>query len=169
MQYKESEILELKSSFGEWKEIILSLSSFANKRGGTVIVGLSDQGQPLHLQLGKNTIEDFVNKVKNHTDPVLYPSINVKTFGLGEIVEITIPKSDYKPVFAFDKAWVRVGRSNVKMTSNEIRELILRYTYKEFDTKKISLKNKEVKLDQQTLEKFPDLADKPIDDFNIAK
>jgi len=90
MQYKESEILELKSSFGEWKEIIISLTAFANKKGGTVVVGLDNKANPLHLQIGNNTIEDFVNKLKNHTDPILYPSINIKTFGLGEIVEITV-------------------------------------------------------------------------------
>ena len=69
MIYKESEQVELKSSFSEWKEIIISLAAFANKKGGTVVVGLDDKGQPLHMKLGKNTIEDSVNKVKNHTDP----------------------------------------------------------------------------------------------------
>ena len=42
MQRRESEILELKSSFGEWKEIIQTLCGFANKNGGTVIVGFDD-------------------------------------------------------------------------------------------------------------------------------
>ena len=122
--FKESENIELKSSFGEWKEIIISLSAFANKKGGTVIVGIDDKGQPLHMQLGNKTIEDFVSKVRNHTDPILYPSINVKTFGLGEIVEITVSPSDYKPVFAFDKAWMRVGKSNIKLSTDKLRELI---------------------------------------------
>ena len=133
MQYKESEILELKSSFGEWKEIIISLVAFANKRGGKVIVGLNDKGQPTNLTIGKNTIEDFVNKLKNSTDTILYPSINVKSFALGEIVEITIPESDLKPVFAFEKAFIRIGKSNSKLSANELRELIKRYTIPDFD------------------------------------
>ncbi len=133
MQYKESEILELKSSFGEWKEIIISLVAFANKKGGKVIVGLNDIGQPANLVIGKNTIEDFVNKLKNSTDPILYPSINVKSFALGEIVEITIPESDLKPVFAFEKAFVRIGKTNSKLSANELRELIKRYTIPDFD------------------------------------
>ena len=101
---KETEKLELKASFAEWKEIIVSLVSFANRFGGKIVVGVNDSGEYINLQVGKNTIEDFVNKVKQHTDPVLYPSINVKEFGLGEYVEIEIPESDNKPVFAFDKA-----------------------------------------------------------------
>ncbi|MBI9066061.1 MAG: putative DNA binding domain-containing protein [Salinivirgaceae bacterium] len=141
MNYIESEQLELKSSFGEWKEIIVSLTAFANKNGGVVIVGLDDLGQPLHLQLGKHTIEDFVNKLKANTDPVLYPSINIKTFGLGNIVEISIPKSDYKPVFAFNKAWERVGKSNVKLSANKLRELILRFEQKPFDDQLLKVDN----------------------------
>jgi predicted HTH transcriptional regulator len=38
--YKESETLETKSSFTAWKDIIISLSAFANKKGGKVVVGV---------------------------------------------------------------------------------------------------------------------------------
>ena len=66
MQYKESEILELKSSFGEWKEIIISLSAFANKKGGTVVVGLDENANPLHMQIGNNTCR--AKKTKPHKE-----------------------------------------------------------------------------------------------------
>lgn len=139
MAFSESENLELKSSFGEWKEIIISLSAFANKKGGTVIVGLSDLAEPLGNTFGKNSIEDFLNKLKANTDPVLYPSVVVKTFGTGEIVEISIPESDNKPVFAFDKAYIRVGRTNQKLSNQEVKELIKRYDLPDFDEHLIKL------------------------------
>ena len=41
--YRESETLEKKSSFAAWKEIIISLSAFGNKKGGKVGVGVDDQ------------------------------------------------------------------------------------------------------------------------------
>jgi hypothetical protein len=126
--YRESEILEKKSSFAAWKEIIISLSAFTNKKGGKVIVGLDDQGNPTGLNIGKNALEEMANKIKMHTDPILYPSINVKTFGPGEIVELEIPESDNKPVFAFEKAYVRVGKTNQKLSATEIRDLVKRYT-----------------------------------------
>ena len=158
MQYKESEILELKSSFEEWKEIIISLSAFANKKGGTVVVGLDENANPLHMQIGNNTIEDFVNKLKNHTDPILYPSINIKTFCLGEIVEITVAQSDYKPVFAFEKAWIRVGKSNIKVSANELRDLINRYSNKEFDSQEAELSGNQFEFDENIRSKFISLA-----------
>lgn len=77
--FKESEKIELKETFAEWKEIIISLVAFANRIGGKIIVGVNDSGEFTNLIVGKNSIEDFVNKVKQHTDPVLYPSINVNS------------------------------------------------------------------------------------------
>jgi len=61
--FKESENIELKESFAEWKEIIISLVAFANRKGGKVIVGINDSGNFTNMKVGKNTIEDFVNKV----------------------------------------------------------------------------------------------------------
>lgn len=123
MQYEESEKLELKSSFGEWKEIIKTLAGFANAKGGSIVIGLDDVGQPLGMKIGKGVIEDFANKIKLNTDPVLYPSIDVKTFGLGEIVEIAIASSDNKPVFAFERAYTRVGKTTQKLSTTEVRAL----------------------------------------------
>jgi ATP-dependent DNA helicase RecG len=131
--YIESEKLELKSTLNEWREIIISLSAFANKSGGKVIVGLDEKGEPVGLEIGKNTLEDLANKIKTHTDPVLYPSINTLTFGPGEIIEIEVPASDNKPVFAFDRAYLRVGRTNQKINNSQLRELIKRYTLPDFD------------------------------------
>jgi len=139
MVFKESEKLELKTSLSEWREIIISLVSFANKKGGKVIVGITDKGLPSSLKMGKNTVEDFANKIKNNTDPTLYPSINIKTFGLGEIMEIEVSESDNKPVFAFDKSYVRVGRTNQKLSTSEIRNLIKSYTLPDLDEQSIDI------------------------------
>lgn len=139
MQRTESEILELKSTFGEWKEIIISLCAFANKYGGTVIVGLNDAGEPLNLDIGRQSIEDFINKLKTNTDPVLYPSVNIKTFALGQIVELYIPPSDYKPVFAFGKAYTRVGKNTLQLSVAEVRELVKNYSLPDFDRQMLEL------------------------------
>jgi len=158
MQYKESQNLELKASFGEWKEIIQTLGAFANQKGGQVIVGMSDNGQPTGLSMGKKTIEDFVNKIKNNTDPILYPSINILDFGPGEIAEIEIKESDYKPVFVFDRAFIRVGKTNQKMSSAEIKNLIKRYNLTDFDSQLFSKPIKDIDLDidliQETNQNF---------------
>ncbi|MCX5829168.1 MAG: putative DNA binding domain-containing protein [Deltaproteobacteria bacterium] len=145
--YRESETMEKKSSFAAWKEIIISLCAFANKKGGKVVVGLDDQGNPVGLKIGKDTLEEVANKIKMHTDPILYPSINVKTFGPGEIVELEIPESDNKPVFAFEKAYVRVGKANQKLSATEIRDQVKRYTLPDFDQRTLDKDLKGIDLD----------------------
>ncbi len=152
--YRESETLDKKSSFAAWKEIIISLSAFANKKGGKVVVGLDDQGNPLGLKIGKDTLEEMANKIKMHTDPILYPSINVKTFGPAEIVEMEIPESDNKPVFAFEKAYVRVGKTNQKLSATEIRDLIKRYTLPDFDQRTLDQDFKAIELDYAAIRRL---------------
>jgi ATP-dependent DNA helicase RecG len=88
------------------------------------------------------------------TDPILYPSINVKTFGPGEIVELEIPESDNKPVFAFDKAYVKVGKANQKLSATEIRDLVKRYTLPDFDQRLLSQKFDIQDLDSATIQRM---------------
>lgn len=149
--FKESEIIELKESFAEWREIIISLVAFANRKGGKIVVGVNDSGDFTNLKVGKNTIEDFVNKVRQHTDPVLYPSINVKEFALGEYVEIEIPESDNKPLFAFDKAYIRTGKSNIKISNTHLRELIKRYQTPDFDRQTSNLQITDIVVNEKWL------------------
>ena len=169
MLYKESENIELKSSFGEWKEIIITLTAFANKNGGTVIVGIDDSGQPTNLNIGKRTLEDFVNKLKSNTDPNLYPSINVKSFALAEIVELQIPSSDFKPVFAFERAYIRVGKSNIKLSANEVKELVRKYSTADFDKQTVNVDltddDLSIKLIDQVKSKYYNLANESNSDF----
>ena len=66
--YQESEKLELKESLNEWREIIISLSAFANKNGGKIVVGLSDKAEPKGLEIGKsNAHQEKIGKVTLQT------------------------------------------------------------------------------------------------------
>ncbi len=151
MVLKESEKIELKETLGEWREIIISLGAMANKKGGKVVVGLNDKSEPLELEFPTKSIDDIVNKIKQNTDPQLYPSVNPKTFGPGEILEIEVKESDFKPVFAFDKTYIRVGATNQKMSSTEIRETIKRYELPKFDEQKSGASVKQTPLDRKVI------------------
>ncbi len=59
----ESETLEFKKSTGEWKEIIKTVSAFSNIKGGHILIGVSDNGKVIGIQVGKKTIEDLTNKI----------------------------------------------------------------------------------------------------------
>lgn len=73
----ESQTVEWKQSLGEWKEIVETCAAFATSEGGTIYVGISPKGDPVGVELGKDTLEDMANKIKVNTDPAQFPSIEV--------------------------------------------------------------------------------------------
>jgi len=54
----ESLTVEFKSSFG--RETIESLVAFSNARGGTVLVGVADDGSVRGTTLGRETLNDWL-------------------------------------------------------------------------------------------------------------
>ena len=121
----ESETLEFKESTGEWKEIIKTISAFSNTKGGYILIGVSDKGTIKGVQVGKKTIEDLTNKIKENTDPKIFPEISVKNTRKGKLILIKVRENKSKPVFAFDRAYKRVGKSTLKVTSEEIRKMAI--------------------------------------------
>jgi len=122
----ESETIELKSSLSETKQIIETLSAFSNTKGGTIVIGVSDRGEFLGIGIGKKTIESLANKIKQNTDPMVYPSIRVEKTDDKWIVLIEIEESKQKPVLASGRAYKRVGKTNQKLGYEEIRNLALK-------------------------------------------
>jgi ATP-dependent DNA helicase RecG len=58
----ESIAIEFKTSFNE--DVIETLVAFSNAKGGTVYVGVSDKGEIKGVQIGKETISNWINPVR---------------------------------------------------------------------------------------------------------
>ena len=121
----ESESLELKPSLSQINEIIETVAAFANAKGGKVIIGVSNRGEVLGLKIGKDTIEKLTNKILASLEPKIYPSISVKEIEGKQVIVISVEEAKEKPVFAFGRAYKRVGRSTLRMSKNEIERVIL--------------------------------------------
>jgi ATP-dependent DNA helicase RecG len=120
---KESQDLEFKASLSRKNEIGETISAFANTNDGLILVGVSDEGETLGVDIGKRTLEDLANSVKENTDPQIYPNLKTYQVNSVNIVEISVKESDEKPVFFKDRAFQRVGKTNQRISSNKIREL----------------------------------------------
>jgi len=120
---KESDNLEFKSSLSESKKIIQTISAFANTTGGNIIIGISPNKKILDLQIGEATMENLANKIKENTDPKQFPEIKTKKIDNKKTIIIKVEESSSKPVFAFNIAYKRVGRTNQKISSEEIRKM----------------------------------------------
>ncbi len=119
----ETETVEFKASLAEKKQILETISAFSNTEGGTILIGVDDEGSITGVQLGRKTLEDLANRIKNCMDPVIYPSISKENVNGKNIIQIVIEESDIKPVFANDRAFKRVGKTNQRVSSLEIRRM----------------------------------------------
>ena len=120
---EESDNLEFKSSLSESKKIIQTISAFANATGGNIIIGISPDKKIFDLQIGKATMENLANEIKENTDPKQFPEIKIKKIDNKKTIIIKVEESQSKPIFAFNIAYKRVGRTNQKISSEEIRKM----------------------------------------------
>ena len=90
-----------------------------------IVIGVSDKGEVLGVDIGKKTIESLANKIKQSTDPMVYPSIRVEESDKKQVVAIEVEEGKQKPVLAFGRGFMRVGKTNQKLGYEEIRNLAL--------------------------------------------
>jgi len=119
----EGERVELKESLGEWKEIVKTCAAFATARGGRIFIGVSDNGQPVGMQIGKGTLEDLTNKIVQNTHPKIVPALDTVESKGKTVITLDVPENPAKPVYAFDKPLRRSGRTNQTLSPAEAADL----------------------------------------------
>lgn len=119
----ENEQVEFKPSLSQKDKIMESVSAFSNTCGGTILIGVTDTGNVTGLDVGRRTLEDLAGYIKRNSDPPVYPSLQTVQFGTRTLLSIQVKENPEKPVFFHDKAFKRVGRSNQRISSHEIRKM----------------------------------------------
>ena len=119
----ESETLEFKESLQLKDEIGETISALSNLKGGIILVGVSDKSDIKEIQVGKKTLTDVAEYIKKNTDPLAYPEIKRHKVEDKTIVSIKIEESGEKPVFFKNHVYKRVGNTNQRISSSEIRKL----------------------------------------------
>lgn len=120
----EGQCIEFKESFSEENAAIETLCAFCHSEGGTVLFGVLDDGRVKDISLGKNTLELFARKLRNHVEPPMTAKIEQFQIAGKNIVCVSVNKNQPGLVsFAFGKAYIRVGKTNQAMSSNEMKDL----------------------------------------------
>ena len=119
----ESQSLEFKESLRLKDELGDTVSGFSNSDGGFILVGVSDDGGVFGVDTGKNTLEELANYIKRNTDPRIFPSVKILDIGGKKVVMIEVRASAEKPVFFKNHAHKRVGKTNQRISSSELRTL----------------------------------------------
>ncbi len=134
MKYQESDTVELKHSVSQLNEIVETVAGFANNKGGKIMVGVSNTGEIIGIEIGKSTLEKLVNTIKQNTEPKQYPKVLAKAISGKNFMEITVAESKEKPVLAFGRAFKRVGKSTLKVDKDEHERMVLEKKKVYFDT-----------------------------------
>lgn len=121
---KEGIRTEFKQSFTD--DVIVSLVAFVNAKGGDVYVGMCDDGTVCGVTLGKETIQKWINDIKQKTEPSIIPDVEIEEEDGKQVVVLSVPEYPVKPVSMKGRYYVRQANSNHLMSAFEISNAILR-------------------------------------------
>jgi ATP-dependent DNA helicase RecG len=120
----ESQHIEFKPGFN--KDVIETLVAFANTKGGKVLVGVNNDGEPVkNFTIGQESIQNWVNEIKTKTQPSIIPDAEVIEYKGSEIVEFAVQEFPIKPVACRGKYFKRVKNSNHLLSVSEVVNLHL--------------------------------------------
>ena len=154
IQEGENERVEFKASFND--EVIVSLCAFANAKGGTVYVGVEDNGKVKGVTLSKESISQWINEIKTKTIPVLIPDIEVLEIDTLTIVSLHTQEYPVKPVSSRGKYYKRIKNSNHQLLVSEVADMHINSLNKSWD----SYPNTRRNLDDISIEKVNNCIEK---------
>lgn len=114
----ESGTVEFKRTFD--REAIETLAAFANSQGGSLLVGVSDSGGILGVDIGKETVQNWINQVKVATANTLVPDAEAAVLEGKTVVLMSVPEYPIKPVACRGRYFKRANNANHQMTISEV-------------------------------------------------
>ncbi|MDR0724724.1 MAG: putative DNA binding domain-containing protein [Prevotellaceae bacterium] len=120
----ENQVLEFKSGFND--EVIETLTAFANARGGRVLVGVNNDGNPVKgFRVGNESIQKWLNEIKNKTKPSIIPDVEVVTYKNSDVLSFSIKEFPVKPVAFRGRYFRRINNANHLLSAPEISDVYL--------------------------------------------
>lgn len=120
---EENETIEFKSSFNI--ATIETLTAFANTKGGSVYIGISDSRKIVGVALSPESIQQWVNEIKSKTDPSVLVDATTMEIDGKTIVRLATQEHAIKPVACQGRFYKRIRNSNHLMSALEISNLSL--------------------------------------------
>ncbi|MDZ7358937.1 MAG: putative DNA binding domain-containing protein [candidate division KSB1 bacterium] len=123
MSIKEAQDTEFKS---DWRDEHLKVvSAFANSKGGTLIIGLNDKGQPVVVEHVNRLLEDIPNKIRNRLG--IIPFVELEKVNEHEIIKIKIHPSSV-PISHNGKFYLRTGSTVQELQGKDLADFLIRKT-----------------------------------------
>ena len=127
----EGERVEFKRTFQN--DAIETVVAFANARGGTVLIGVDDEGVPVGTTFGKETPAQLLNRIAGVTEPTVVPEVALLEIDGETVCAISVAEYPLKPVSIRGRCYRRVGNANSQMPPAEIAQMHMRATGTSWD------------------------------------
>lgn len=123
----ETENIEFKLQVTD--EIYKEIIAFANTDGGTIYIGIDDNGNAV----GIDNIDETYTRITNGIRDAIHPDVTMfikYTLQENKVVKITVGEGSYKPYYLKSKGlkpsgvYIRQGASSVPASPEQIRQMI---------------------------------------------
>ena len=109
---------------GEWSRITQSIVAFANSRGGTIVVGVSDEGEVVGVPGSFPSQDDLARVLREWIEPDLDCKLERWPVRGKTMVVISVPEGTGKPYFHKERGpLIRRGSNNLLMRRVDVLEL----------------------------------------------
>lgn len=130
MHFEETEIIELKGIVTD--DIKKEIIAFANTSGGTIYVGIENNGNIVGVSSADKTIQQISNMVRDAIKPDVTMFVHYDTIKANDktVVKIDIQRGTQRPYYLAAKGlrpegvYVRQGTSSAPSTDTAIRQMI---------------------------------------------
>lgn len=152
MDIKESNTVELKQS---WQDSYLkTLAAFANTDGGTMYIGVDDNGGVIGVSHAKKLLEDLPNKILSKLG--IIARVQPRMSDAKETLKIIIEKMDV-PISYKGKYYVRSGSTTQELNGKDLTRFLIAKSYSnrdEYPVPNVGISG----INEETIEKFKSLA-----------
>lgn len=145
----ETETIEFKESPNE--KFFKNISSFANTKGGIILLGIDKKGNIKGIESSTKFLEDLTNRIVNKLS--VYPEIETIDTKNGRILTIKIVHSNY-PVSYEGRYYERVGNTTREINPEKLMIFLLKSKTWDSITDNFSIKE----IDIETIKHFIHLA-----------
>lgn len=128
----ENQQLEFKKSFD--KKALIAINAMANAKGGVVLIGVDDRGRIIGVDLTKESIQQWINEIKQKTEPQIIPLFETISIDKQNVVLITVDEYPIKPIALQGRYYQRHSNSNHLLSLAKISELHLQSLQTSWDS-----------------------------------
>ena len=163
LQQGENSSIEFKEIWPRPESLAKEIVAFANTYGGTLLIGVADNGEITGVGEDKNPDEYIANIARNNIIPAIDLTVDVQTIKSKRIFIVQVPKGKDKPYQTLNHQFlIRIGSTNRVASQSELMRLFQQSGVFHYDA--IGLDNTSIK--QVNLNKVSEYFDNYQVDFS---